>query len=443
MALATLLSGMTVASAQQLPTKVSVSQDPPITVTTDSPFPLLEDGLLADKLTITVKPGAEVCVEDPLPYVTQRERWAFRNWSHGPEDTCVIFTEPGVYRAVFDKEFVVHIRSEVIGMNVSSWVVAGERIEVEVPEIVKGGESSRFRFQEWGEGESPFTSTNVVAALGPLDLVPVWVKEHFVQIEGPENANIQGSDWYPDGFTLPLRSPAVIQSEKEGERLIFASWESVGVRFVAISEPEIAVTTLVVNGPYTVSATYNKEYLVSARSPFGVLKQEWVKEGEGVELEAPSIQETVPGKQRFVFQRWTGQEGLTSPRILGVANQPITLTAVYERQYMITVESPYGASGGGWHAAGAQITLSVPQEVESKLIFKKKFQSFAGFPQGRSSIDLSTDGPRVITAVYSTKVNVGILALLLLIPLAAVVLFFANRWIFRLVRTPRRSIRRR
>jgi hypothetical protein len=121
-----------------------------------------------------------------------------------------------------------------------------------------------------------------------------------------------------------------------------------------------------------------------------------------------------------------------------VADRPINISAVYERQYLVVVEAPFGASGGGWHAAGTGITVSVPQEVESKVIFKKSFKGFAGYPQSQSSIDFSVDKPTVITVLYNTGVNAGILSLLLLIPLAAVILFFANRWVTHLVWRPRR-----
>ena len=110
---------------------------------------------------------------------------------------------------------------------------------------------------------------------------------------------------------------------------------------------------------------------------------------------------------------------------------------------MILVDAPFGASGGGWHAAGDLVTVSVPEEVESKLIFKRTFQDFAGFTPGQSSVDFVVDGPKIITAVYNKKVNGGILALLLLIPLAAVVIYFGNRWVWRLVNRPRPTSRRR
>ena len=311
-----MLSGVTTVSAQEPPTENSPAEIPLIKVTSDSPFLLLVDGIPAELPTSIVRPGTQVCVEDALRYVSQRDRWVFQRWSHGPEDQCVTLTEPGGYRAIFEHQFVLHIRSAVIGMKVSSWVIDGERVEVEVPETVQEGERSRYRFLDWGEGESPFTAKNIVAPLEPMDLEPTWVREHFVKIEGPENVVMEGSGWYSDGVTLPLRAPKTVPLDTEGARLQFDSWQSVGVPFVAVPEPEEAVGPVTVLGPYTLRATYNNQFLVVAQSPFGVLKREWVDEGLGVELEAPAVQETVPGEQRLVFSRWIGQEGLLSPRIL-------------------------------------------------------------------------------------------------------------------------------
>ena len=435
-------------AADQSTDQISGGIDLPITVTTDSPFPLFINGLLAEQLTTNVPSGSQVCVQDLLRYVEQRERWAFRGWSHGPEELCVILSEPGVYRANYDHEFVVHIRSEIGEVRVSNWVLAGARFKVEVPETVEAGDRARYRFEEWSVGESPFTAINVVAPLGPMDLEPTWVKEYLVMIEGPNNLELEGSGWHVAGSQLVLFAPDVIAGSMEGERVKFASWRSVGVPALAIAQADGASTSISVDGPYTIRANYDKQYLVAARSPFGVLTRQWVKEGEAVVLEAPPVQETVPGQQRFVFQLWTGQTGLTSPRITGVADGPIDITAVYERQYMVLVEGPHGSSGGGWHPEGAIATISVPEEAESKIIFKKAFRGYAGFPKGQASIDLQVDRPTVVTPLYSSKVNVGVLILFLLIPLAAVVIFFANRWVMLLVRQPvktgtRTGIRRR
>ena len=415
------------------------AQEPPITVTTDSPFPLLVNGLPAEELTTEVLPDDQVCVQEPLSYLNQRERWAFRSWSHGPTTLCVTLTEPGVYRATYDHEFVVHIDSEVGQIRVSNWVVDGTRVEVGVPETVHDGERTRWHFQQWGQGESPFTPINIVAPLEPMDLKPTWTKEYLVEIQGTEDVELEGSGWHEAGSLLALRAPAVVESETEGERLKFAFWRTVGVPVLAISEAGAASTGISVDGPYTLRAEYDKEFLVIAKSPFGVLSSQWVKEGEGLVLEAPPIQETVPGERRLIFQRWVGQEGLTYPKITGVANGPINITAVYEQQFMVSVESPFGASGGGWYSVGAMAPISVPEEGGStKVIFKRSFKGFVGYPQDRSRIDVAVDKPLAITALYGNKLDWSTLGLILLAALVALVVLVAVWWVMLLVRRTRR-----
>ena len=260
MVLVTLFSGLTAVFAQETSPYGEPADTPPIKVTSDSPFPLLLDGLLAEEPVSTVKPGAQVCVQNTIAYVSQRERWVFEKWSHGSSQQCVTLTEPGVYRAMFDHEFVLHIQSDISGMKVSSWVIDGERVEVEVPEIIEEGDRTRFRFQGWGEGESPFTAKNVLAPLVPMDLEPTWVREYFVELVGSDGVDVEGSGWYAEASILPIRAPDTVALDIEGARLKFDSWQSVGAYFVEIEEPQQANRTVEVAGSYDLKATYKKQF---------------------------------------------------------------------------------------------------------------------------------------------------------------------------------------
>ena len=102
------------------------------------------------------------------------------------------------------------------------------------------GERARYRFQEWGVGESPFTAVNVIAPLAPMDLEPTWVKEYLVKVEGPENVELEGSGWHEAGSALVIHTADVIAGSIEGERFKFASWRSVGVPALAITGAEEA-----------------------------------------------------------------------------------------------------------------------------------------------------------------------------------------------------------
>ena len=233
---------------------------------------------------------------------------------------------------------------------------------------------------------------------------------------------------------MVLQAPEVVQLAAPGERLRFATWESVGQVVLIIPEPRSPTIAITVAGAHTLRANYEKQYFVSASAPFGTVQRGWMNQGDELVLQVPPIEEIVPGESRLVFKKWEGQDGLTSPKVSGVLNSPVTLSALYESQYMVTVDAPYGAAGGGWQSAGDLVTITVPKEIESKFLFKKSFQGFAGNDSNEPSIDVLVEGPTIVTALYGNRVNFGLLALLLVLPLAAVIIFFGNRWVLLVVR---------
>ncbi|MEE9202004.1 MAG: hypothetical protein V3U31_02270, partial [Dehalococcoidia bacterium] len=247
-----------------------------------------------------------------------------------------------------------------------------------------------------------------------------------------------GSGWHLEGTQLVLQAPEVVEGQGEGERLKFVSWESVGRPILVTEGAEKPVFTITVDAPYTLKAVYEKQYFVVANAPFGFLKREWVKEGDDLVLDAVPVEETVPEQVRYVFKRWEGQEGLVSPRIGSVVSGPVNLSAVYDVQVMVTVDAPYGGSGSGWHKVGSTVTVSVPDHLQSKVIFRESFVGFPGYASGKSTVQILVQEPIVLTAVYRSVVDLKVLSLVLLLPLAGVLTYFANRWVMLLVR--RRSL---
>ena len=308
---------------------------------------------------------------------------------------------------------------------------AGEPVTVEVPETVDEGDGVRYTFVEWGDGETPFSPINVIAPLAPLTLEPTWVKEYLVTVEGPEGFAVQGSGWYAEGASVVHQAPDVIESETAGEREKFVSWDIVGPPAVTLEDSTVARATVPATAPFTATATYDTELFVLAQAPYGTLQRGWLKDGDPLLLEALPVQDLIPEQRRIVFRRWEGQEGLTSPNISGTIIAPTTLVAVYDVQVMVIVVAPHGATGGGWHKVGSTVNIAVPESAQSHLIFKQSFAGFGGSVEvsGRQpSFDLFVQEPVVITALYNNGVNTGTLALLLLIPFLAVLLYVANKW---------------
>ena len=422
--LVSLVFGSLPASAQQIST----------TVSSNSPFPLLVDGIVTAEFPAPVSPGVTVCNGGDLRYLSTDERWVFQRWSHGPTEQCVTLPGPGSYRAIYSQEILLQVRSTVLGVRQSRWVPLGVQTPVVVPETVEEASGVRFHFLEWSGGESPFQPANVIAPLEPTVLEPSWTREYLITVVGAEGLPARGSGWFSAGASAVIRAPDVSEIVPGAERLKFASWAVTEGLASASDNLQSPIAIVTVTGPATFNATYDRQFFVVATAPTGTIQRGWMSAGQELVLEVPPVQEIIPEQQRLVFRGWQGLPGLTSTNISGVVTEAVNLEAVYDLEYNVTVIAPFGSAGGGWHRSGSLVKITVPEGVQSKLVFKKSFQGFGDRVAKGTSVEILVDGPITITALYSDGVNVGVLALFLLLPLAAVILFFANRWVLMLVR---------
>jgi hypothetical protein len=389
-----------------------------IVVTTNAPVSLIVNGLQVSSLPATVASGSTVSVPTTLYYVTEQERWVFQKWSHGPLDTSVMLTQNGVYQAVYQHEVLLQISSVVTSLQKSMWVTAGIPLNVEVPNVVQAGDNVRYRFASWNAGEQPYQASNTIAPVKPTVLEVNWVKEYLLTIDTPESIAIAGSGWYADGASVVLQAPdAVYDVQNTTKRLKFDSWESQGFPPLVVSSPNSPVISVKMDGTYKVKANYQTQYLVVANTPFGTLKRDWINEGDEVVLDALPVVEIIADQEQFIFKEWQGMSGLVSPKVSGVVNAPVELTAVYDHQYMVTVDAPFGSSGGGWYTAGSIATITVPSSAESAFSMKKRFMSFPGYGK-EPVIQVPVQAAMTITALYSAGADFGVLALILLLLLA-------------------------
>jgi hypothetical protein len=387
-----------------------------ITVTAAGPVSVTVDGVEAEKLPVEVQPGSRVCILRTPYYASEGERWTFERWSHGPTGECVTLATPGTYRAVLNHELLLQIKSAVNSEQRSLWAPFGVPLALEVPASVNEGESTRYRFSRWSEGHTPFLTINVILPFKPSIVEVTWVKEHLVTLQGPEGVSLQGRGWHADGADVAVQAVDTVPAQSSGERLKFAGWESLNFPPAVLPNAKNATMTLKVTAPSTLKATYDKQFFVVVRNPFGTLKRDWVNAGGEVVLETPPIEEIVPELDRFVFVRWEGMQGLVSTKVSGVVNAPVDLTAVYEHQVKIAVTGPYGASGGGWYKQGATATIAVPSAAVKYFFLQDVFAGFAGYGK-QPAVSLVVREPVALTALYRREVNLKVFALVGVIPL--------------------------
>ncbi|MBO0880554.1 MAG: hypothetical protein J2P17_09455 [Mycobacterium sp.] len=413
-----------VALLANLTTSVAAAQQQgPVIVSSSSGTPLIVNGLAPDKLPVTTSLGAEICLPTRQVYVSEGERFTFQNWSSGGNDTCIKPDKPGEYRALYSHEVLLVVKSDVQSAQKSMWAAFGVPVKLEVPPVVQDTDDSRYRFQSWSDGETPFQAANAIAPVKPATLQVNWVHEHLVTVEAPDGADIKGTGWYADGANLVLRAPDTLPGGSDQDRLKFTRWEGDGFPTAVLQNPTTTLSALKVDAAYTVKAVFTRQYLVDAGSPFGSLKHDWVNEGESVVLEAPATADIVPDQQRFVFKRWDGMDGLLSPKITGKVDKPISVTAVYDKQVKLTVNAPYGVSGDGWQQVGSVANITVPNSVAQMFLLNSTFVGFGGYPSGQASIQVLVNEPTTLTALYRTEPNLVVLALILLLPLVAVLVY--------------------
>jgi hypothetical protein len=416
MGLCGFLLSAAVAAAQEQPLS-------PIQVSTNSGTPLLIDGIEPDKLPTGVVPGTTVCAPGPRVYKTEGDRWIFQQWSDGSGDNCITPTKAGAYRAIYAHEVLVVIKSAAPGIQRSMWVTYGAPIKLDVPAVVEDGANTRFRFDSWSDGERLFEPSNTIAPVKPTVLEVKWTREQHLQVDGPDTANLQGSGWYADGTNLVLRAQDTLPGETDQDRWKFAQWESTSFPPAVLQNAQSPTTAVSIQMPYSVRAVYQKQYLVSATSPLGTIKRDWINDGLDVVLETPPVVDVVPDMERLVFKRWDGIDGLLSPKITGKVDKPIIVTATYERQVMLKVNAPHGSAGDGWQKVGNVVTVSVPSSVSEMFLLNSSFTGFGGYPSGQSSIQVLVSEPTTLTALYRSEPNLVVLALLLGLPLLAVIVY--------------------
>ncbi len=416
------------------PLRASAQEPPlPIRVSTNAPLPLLVDEVETTSPAL-LSPGRQVCVSATLHYISDVDRWVFQGWSHGPKDPCVILTRAGTYRAVYTHEFVWLFRPGAPGLQRNMWVQQGVPVDLEVPLTVQEGERTRYRFQEWNGGGTPFLPANRFAVQEPRTVDVKWTKEYLVSVEGPEGVALSGAGWYAEGSSLFLQAPELVPGPTPKERFKFLRWESASPPILQVPNAENATTSTPVGAPYSLRAVYEKQFLFVVRNPSGLLKQAWVKEDEEVEAGTPPVLEIVPEQVQLVFQRWEGIEGVALPQLTGRITAPTELMAIYERQVMVTVVGAHGGSGGGWQAVGSIVTVSVPESVENKVIFVSRFKGFPGYVGTKPTMQQLVQAPVTVTALYGTQINLPVLlAIFALAPAAVVIVYIFTVQIRRMV----------
>ena len=411
------------------PTAVG-AQEGQVQVTSDPPYPLLINGEEISHLPAIVLPGSQVCILTNPGYISEVERLVFESWSHGPREECVILTEPGEYIALYTHQVLIQVRSEVRAYRVSAWVPKGGPVALEVLEVVEESPGVRFLFEEWTSGKDPFSPDNVIVPNRPITVEVRWRKQYFLKLEAPEGIGLVGSGWHDARQTVVLKAPAMGLAPAQDERLQFVRWDDISNPAIIIPNRQQPTTSFRLDDTHKIRAVYQTEYLVTVHNPLGTIQKEWVPNGGELIIDTPGSIDIVPEQERYSFKGWEGAD-LKSAKGSIVVDGPTRVDALYDRQFMVKVESPYGVSGDGWHTEGRTANIKVPENPSSLLFLKKEFAGFSNYPEAGPTLDIPVTEPLTISATYSTQVEVKILSIIVGAIVAIGVIYLVTQMVYR------------
>ena len=279
--------------------------------------------------------------------ISQDARWALDgfllNGAELGQTLSFTVTGPAVVSAIWHKEYKITVDCGAVpcfnGTSQRSWwVKEGWTFSVSLPSVVQTGQRERWVLN----GSSPISFT----VTGPETLTPSYVKEYYVQFgyviktaEGVGSPNVVYGEWIPDNSVVSINADKLEPSVGPGIKLVLAGYEKDG----APASAQITVT-----GPDDVYVMWDEYYFVNVTTPVGTAQGGgWYEAGSTAVV---SIGQTSAG---FLvvdrFKEWVTDDGRTfqSPTVTLKVDRPMTITAVWEKDYTQSV-----ALAGGLGAFG-------------------------------------------------------------------------------------------
>jgi hypothetical protein len=182
----------------------------------------------------------------------------------------------------------------------------------------------------------------------------------------------------------------IAPSYTEGDiRYIFTSWNNGDTS-----------TSIAVSGAGIYTADFNREYLLTIISDFGQSFGEgWYQADSLAILSMSSIEEV---DKRHIFNGWSGDFSGTSDIAELIMDSPKTVTAEWQTEYLLTIESAYGdPNRGGWYEANTTVNLSALPDQGTFIM--QLFNGWSGdVSTTGEAVQFIMDSPKMITATWET-----------------------------------------
>jgi uncharacterized repeat protein (TIGR02543 family) len=349
-------------------------------------------------------PGSLHSVEVPSFYEADiGARYTFVSWEDGGDSPVISVSGGGVYTAVYDAEYKLTLESPYGTPEGQGWYPSGDYAVIEIEEFIDGP-SVRQYFTMWSGDYRGNDAKSEILMSAPKNVEARWRTEYLLTIESAHGSP-EGGGWYEEDTNAGVSVQSV---EGPDARHYFKGWSG----DYAGQEESFQIT---VDAPKTVTANWESEYLLTIDSEYGEpAGAGWYHEGDIAEAAVESVESP---DTKHHFTGWSGDYAATEPPFEVTMDSARVLTANWETEYLLSIESAYGnPEGQGWYYEGTTAAVAV-SESEGFLV-RHIFTGWSGDYTGTDSGSILTvNSPMVIEANWRTDylqlyILVGVLVII-------------------------------
>jgi uncharacterized repeat protein (TIGR02543 family) len=212
------------------------------------------------------------------------------------------------------------------------------------------------------------------------------------------------------GDTLKIQLDSDWSGAGNGFAIDGVEWESTGTRYEFTSWGDGATSTsrtmtADAGGPATYTANYATQCYLTVQSEQGDPQGGgWYDKGVTAPFSVTSFVDQGNGTG-YAFTCWSGDSNGTSSISSVVMGSPKTVTANWNVQYRLTVNSQWGApQGAGWYDSGATAAFSVSPLIDQGSATRYAFTNWSGdSTETSNSSSIVMDSPKVVTANWKLQ----------------------------------------
>jgi hypothetical protein len=288
------------------------------------------------------------------------------------------------------------------GSSFTLTIVPGYTHTMTVPQVVDEGPNTRYVFTGWDDGMTSNTRTFTCGSF-----TANYEKQQQLQVISTFGDPL-GDGWYKDGTTASFSVTPYV--ETQDTKHYFSSWSG-------DSTASLSSTTLVMNGPKTVTANWRNEYLLTVESAYGSpAGTGWYNESTTATFSVTSYIETSDTK--YYFTGWSGDFTGTGASSTVYMGGPKTVTGNWRYEYLLTINSEYGSpTGAGWYKEGERANVSV--EPTQGFLIRHIFTAWSGdLSDTQPSSGINMGSPKEITANWKADYIQLIIVIVIVVVLA-------------------------